>query len=361
MKYISKALIPAVVFFICQSLLIHTPLKATDSSYDDISYSFKLPLIDVPETISKEAQDTLIFFNTLIQQNNQKLFSGMPSPEDLEGWKAKFEENEGFLDGLNKEVVAQYSPSEINDVILGGVRAVEIIPQDYEPQQEVIVYIHGGGFTLNSARKQLIGAVPIADISKKRVVIIDYETAPFVTHSKILAQVVSVISNLKQQGLNVAVYGDSAGANLAAAATLKMRDDGVMPEVLVLMSPWLDLTGSGDTYTSLELQDPILSAEALELCALAYAPKEEHAKPLISPIFGNFHDGFPPTLIQCGKKEMLLSDSLRFFRALQEANQEALITVREGMWHCHQIFSWTLPESIQALEEAVDFILTNFN
>ena len=72
-----------------------------------------------------------------------------------------------------------------------------------------------------------------------------------------MSEVLSVIQALiKEQGYSIkdiAIYGDSAGGGLAAGSVLKMRDEGIgIPSAIVLWSPWIDVTGKGDTYVTLE-------------------------------------------------------------------------------------------------------------
>ena len=89
-----------------------------------------------------------------------------------------------------------------------------------------------------------------------------------------------------------------------------------MPVALVLWSPWTDVTGIGDTYSTLKNADPFVSYDSmLQNMADAYANPSDQNNPYVSPVYGNFSKGFPPTLIQGGTKELLLSDFVRLYQA----------------------------------------------
>jgi epsilon-lactone hydrolase len=95
------------------------------------------------------------------------------------------------------------------------------------------------------------------------------------------------------------MLGDSARGGLAAGTILKMRDEGLgMPAALVLWSPWTDVTGVGDTYFTLRNDDPLLNVELDKSMASAYANLSDQKNPYVSPVYGNFNNGFPPVLYQ---------------------------------------------------------------
>jgi acetyl esterase/lipase len=154
------------------------------------------------------------------------------------------------------------------------------------------------------------------------------------------------------------MYGDSAGGGLAAAATLKLRDaGGVMPGALVLWAPWSDVTETGDTYHTLRGDDPKLVYEGnLEHCANAYANPSDHKHAHVSPVYGDYSKGFPPTLIQVGTKDILLSCAVRQYQAIQTAGGDATLDVYEGMPHVFQPALPESPESKQAMKRVQAFL-----
>ena len=111
-----------------------------------------------------------------------------------------------------------------------------------------------------SAASMLGRAVVAANETGLRVLSIDYTLAPHAKYNQMSDEVVAAIEALLKQGQRLedtAIFGDSSGGGLAAAVTLKMRDRGLgIPVAAVLVSPWLDLTPSGDTETTLYDADP---------------------------------------------------------------------------------------------------------
>jgi acetyl esterase/lipase len=130
-----------------------------------------------------------------------------------------------------------------------------------------------------------------------------------------------------------------------------------MPAVVVLVSPWSDITETGDTYFTLKDKDPILAyGNSLNESALAYAPVSEHKNPYVSPVYGDYTKGFPPTLIQGGSKEIFVSNFIRQYQALDQAGIPVKLDLYEGMWHVFQEINYYLPESRIALGKFRDWV-----
>lgn len=130
----------------------------------------------------------------------------------------------------------------------------------------------------------------------------------------------------------VVVDGASAGGNLATAMLLRARDEGLpMPAALVLISPEADLTESGDTFNTNRGVDYVIVQGVPDLIAL-YAQGHDLRDPYLSPVFGDF-DGFPPTFLQSGTRDILLSNTVRLHRRLRAAGVDAELHVWEAMPH----------------------------
>ncbi len=153
---------------------------------------------------------------------------------------------------------------------------------------------------------------------------------------------------------DVIIAGDSAGGNLALSLVLKLKaQERLLPRGLVLMSPWTDLTASGKSYTEKTELDPVLNEEYLNRMIENYAKDVELNNPLVSPLFGDF-TGFPPTYIQAGDNEILLSDSELLHKKLIHANVSVKLDVFKGMWHVFQMSP--LKTAYEAMEKNAEFI-----
>ncbi len=205
-----------------------------------------------------------------------------------------------------------------------------------------------------------MGSVPVADRLKMRIISIDYTNAPRARSEEILDQVIAVVESLVAGGYqfsDIGMYGDSAGGALTAGSVLKMRDMGIgTPAAVVLISPWADITSTGDTYETLKHADPHMNAPmALEKAALAYANKEDHKDPYISPVYADYSKGFPPALIQGGTKEIFLSTFVRLYQAMDQSGVTVKLDLYEGMWHVFQEINSELPESKLAHRKMDEF------
>jgi epsilon-lactone hydrolase len=308
----------------------------------------------IPTTISNEAQEELR--NTTLDPSILKV----PDPDDLNGWKEQYLDSEFMFMTLSQSIIDLYQPN-ISEIMLDGVQVLDIKPWNWTDNGKVLVYTHGGAYTFGSANSTLGSPVLTSNATGLRIMSINYTVAPFSKWNQTTEQIVSVIQMLKEQlGYSlddIAVYGDSAGGGLISGSILKMRDRGLgLPAALVLWSPWLDLTGNGDTYITLRRADPYLSYDSfLRNAAGAYADHADQKNPYVSPVYGNFTRGYSPTLIQGGTREIFLSDFIRLYQALDQADIPVKLDIYEGMPHVHQILYKT-PESKIALSKMNEFL-----
>lgn len=317
--------------------------------------------IYIPTTISKEAQEELRKIASNFASNSFNFKN--PAPADLIGWKKLYQEMESMDLFRSQSIKDLYQPN-ITETKLGGVNVLDIKPKNWHDNGKVLVYTHGGAYTLLSANSSLSSSILAADATSLRVISIDYTVAPFSKWNQTTDQVISVIQALKdQQGYSlddIAIYGDSAGGGLATGSVLKMRDGGMgMPAAVVLWSPWTDVTQNGDTYFTLKDADPLLtnnSNQFLKNSADAYANPTDQKNPYVSPVYGNFSKGFPPTLIQGGTKEILVSDFVRLYQGLDQADVPVKLDIYEGMPHVFQYILINTPESDISLSKMNDFL-----
>ena len=121
------------------------------------------------------------------------------------------------------------------------------------------------------------------------------------------------------------------------------------------MSPWVDLTASGDSIQTNEGKDAVLRAKDLSRHAAAYAGGFDVADPRLSPINADLA-GLPPTLIQCGSDELFLSEGTEFSARLEAAGTSTELQVYEGMWHDFQVHAGQMKESATAVRRMADWV-----
>ena len=338
------SLLPALL--LCAGFLAtcaHDAKVVGDSSGKVSAVQGATPLwASVPETISPE-------WGAFFSKKGQGRETPMPAPDDLEDWKAVQAANDEAKEGAADEKAAAFGVT-YEETEIAGIPVVEVTPSELASTDKIAVYTHGGAYVLNSAKAVIESAMFFAAETGLRVIAVDYTLAPHSKWRETTDEVISVFKALAKQGFtpdDIVLYGDSAGGGLAAGTTLKMRDLGMeMPAALVLWSPWADISETGDTYITLRDAEPYYTYEhVLGPSALAYADAEDHKTPYVSPVYGDFKQGFPPTLIQGGTKEIFLSNFVRLYQALDQAGQTVKLDIYEGMPH---VFVPTLPETVES-------------
>ncbi len=296
----------------------------------------------VPDTISPE-------WGAFLLEKGKGRERQVPAPDDVKGWRALQHANDEAKESSADKKAAAFGVT-YKEISIAGIPVVEVIPADLTSTKKIAVYTHGGAYVLNSAKAVIESAMFFAAETGLRVMAVDYTLAPHSKWQDTTDEVVSVFRALAKQGFkpgDIILYGDSAGGGLAAGVTLKMRDLGMeMPAALVLWSPWADISETGDTYVTLRDAEPFFTYEhILGPAALAYADAEDHKHPYVSPVYGEFEQGFPPTLIQGGTKEIFLSNFIRLYQVLDQAGQTVKLDIYEGMPH---VFVPIMPQSAES-------------
>lgn len=239
----------------------------------------------------------------------------------------------GTLFGKSKELVYQ-------EVDIEGIHTEWVCPDRLHIEKYVILHCHGGGYSTGSSLYARTLTSKLALSTLMNVLCFDYRLAPEHPYPAALEDALKVWDYLMLRGFGakqVIVTGDSAGANLALALVHKLKEEGrMLPGGLVLMSPWTDLTSSGNSFLEKAQEDPVLSPAYIYQMIEAYAGKEDTRNPLISPLFGDFN-GFPPTYIQVGEHEILLDDAVRLYKAMKKADVSTRLDIFPGMWHVFQM------------------------
>eukprot|EP01062_Namystynia_karyoxenos_P038067 TRINITY_DN27672_c0_g1_i2.p2 TRINITY_DN27672_c0_g1~~TRINITY_DN27672_c0_g1_i2.p2 ORF type:complete len:384 (+),score=93.49 TRINITY_DN27672_c0_g1_i2:67-1152(+) len=224
---------------------------------------------------------------------------------------------------------------------------------------EVVLYFFGGAFVVGSPEDDLSMTARLAHSLARRVCAPRYRLAPEHPFPAAREDARAVYRALRGRG-DVLVVGESAGGNLALRLVLDVLaapGEAGPPLAVGLLSPWVDLTHSGESHHAPAGTDPTLSVpHFLAPASAAYAGGAAAESDGVSPLFARIPAGFPPTVISSATRDLLLSDSARLADRLREAGAGAVeLHVAEGLWH---VFEWypRLPEAVRSLRSIAAFL-----
>lgn len=269
------------------------------------------------------------------------------------------DEKRQMLDTAARKLGKLPKNCKVDKLEIEGIYA-EWLSSENIVDDKVILYLHGGGYAFCSANTHRPLAARIGKAAGVKVLFPEYRLAPEHPFPAAIEDAVTVYRWLLRQGYDsskIILAGDSAGGGLSLAATLVLRDQNEpLPGAIVCLSPWVDLTSSGESYRKNKEIDPYLSVQGVRDAALMYAGNENSLDhPLVSPVFADL-TGFPPLFIQAGNHEILQSDAEMLANQAWQAGVEVTFKVWDGMWHVWQISGDILPEAKKAISEIGDYI-----
>jgi acetyl esterase/lipase len=233
-----------------------------------------------------------------------------------------------------------------SDIDLGGVNCLGLLPKGASGDH-VILWCHGGGFAMGSSRSHKGLASQVASVAKIAAIVPDYRLAPEHRHPAALEDCVTAYRAAMGEGIKtsrIILAGDSAGGGLAVATALKLRELGVaLPAGMILLSPWVDLANRGWSHGAKAQRDPFVTSKSLAVRAKQYLG--EGALPLLDADMR----GLPPTFIQTGEAEILMSDSTALAERLGAAGVPLTLEIWPEMFHVFQARYKMLSQARQAI------------
>jgi monoterpene epsilon-lactone hydrolase len=300
-------------------------------------------VVPMPSTVSPEAQKWLA---SLTLKSN--------APQTLEQRRAGTDE---WRKRQSAEALRLF-PVKLEETTTAGVRTDILTPLDLPANRDkVLINLHGGGF--NSDSGSLIEGVPICNLAKIKVVSVYYRLAPENPFPAAVDDVVAVYMELQKtyKPHNIGIFGTSAGATLTAEVAARLKQAGTpLPGALGMFSVHPDYTRPTDSQElfaldglpgRLEPRDPNRPP------ADAYAGQTDRKDPVLSPLFADLK-GWPPSLLVTSTRDILLSDTAMFHRALLRAGDDAQLVVYEALPHAFW-YHYQLPETHEALDVMAKF------
>jgi acetyl esterase/lipase len=313
--------------------------------------------IPAPKSLSPEARASLDRFAAARPPGAGRK---LPDKHDAKGWAQLRAESEAMLTSMFA-LRAVGATQKVETRKIAGVTVHVATPESLDPARENLAYldIHGGALIHGGGEPCRLGARGAATQHGVRAYAVDYRMPPEHCYPASLDDCVAVYRALldRYRPENLIVGGGSAGGNLAAALMLRARDEGLpLPAAVVLLTPELDLTESGDSFEVNRYVDVVL-VEGLMETNLLYADGHDLAHPYLSPLFGDFAKGFPPTYLQAGTRDLFLSNSVRMHRALLKARVPVELHVFEGMPHGG---FFGAPEDVELAQSVREFVAAHW-
>jgi monoterpene epsilon-lactone hydrolase len=330
---------PVLLLWSCS----HQP-AGDSATFDEDGTAHITRVVPMPGTISPEAQKWL---DSLARQKygTQTLAERRASTDK---WRA---EDSGEAEKL--------FPVKIEEKTIGGVRTDVITPLETPEANRgrVLMNLHGGGF--NSDSGSLIEGVPICNLAKIPVVSVYYRLAPENPFPAAVDDVVAVYRELLKdhKPQNIGIFGTSAGGILSAEVAVKLKQAGLpQPGALGLFTMLADFSNRGDSanlFTLNGFPGDLEPQHAGTRQGNEYAPNTDPKDPVLSPLYADLH-GLPPTLLVTSTRDLLLSGTTIFHRALLRAGNDTQLVVYEALPHAFW-YHFQLPETRECLDVMAKF------
>lgn len=280
--------------------------------------------IPLPSSISEPARR---YLRTQFPAFNE------PDLDDKSGWKRAIALVDKMFAPMVERVLAATPASVVREELNGAV-VYTATPHTQRHPHWAHLSIHGGSWIFLGGDYAKAEAAINAAAFGCSTFSLDYRMPPDHPFPAAVDDAYAAYGELlkRYDPKHIVISGGSAGANIAAAVTLKIRDHGLpLPGAVGLLSGSLDLTRSGDSIYANDGVDTVL--RPFGKAGALYADGHDLQDPYLSPLFGDFSRGFPPTFLQSGTRDLLLSDTVRMHRKLLQAGNEAELHIWEAMPH----------------------------
>ena len=246
-----------------------------------------------------------------------------------------------------------------NESCFRKVEAEVIIPTRPVNTNQIILYLHGGGYTIGSSHthRALIGK--LVKKTRRVGILIEYRKAPENPFPAAVEDALMSYKSLLERGKkpeDIILAGDSAGGGLVLAVQLALKEKKMpLPGAVVCLSPWVDLAVSGESIERNKDNDPLVDKEKMHIWAKMYSGEYPVTHPQISPIYADLK-GLSPMLIQVSNAEMLYDDAIRLAEKAEKAGVDVTLQVFDGLIHWWHIFQKAIPEACDAIDKIAVFI-----
>jgi len=211
-----------------------------------------------------------------------------------------------------------------------------------------VVYLHGGCYVYQIAPTHWALIGKLASEAGVEVTVPIMPLAPDGTASEVVARVADIVRSLVAEvgADNVSVIGDSSGGGMALAVAMAVGDMGSPPlHATVLISPWLDISGTDPRLAEIAPSDPWLAVPGTHAAGALYRAELAEDDWRVSPIHGSLA-GLGPVTLFSGTRDILNADAHRLVPLASAAGLPLDFHEGEGMIHNYPILP--MPEGDEA-------------
>jgi epsilon-lactone hydrolase len=329
---------------LCKPVVAQSTTPADSASFDGDGTAHVTRVVPMPSTISPEAQAWLASLANKKAQTQTLAERRIAT----DAWRAR-----------GSAEARKLYPVNVQETSIAGVRTDIITPMTMPEANRgrVLINLHGGGFVSDSG--SLVEGVPIANLTKIKVVSVYYRLAPESPFPAAVDDVVAVYRELLKtyNPRAIGIFGTSAGAILTCEVTVRLKQLGLpLPAALGAFSVLADFSRPSDSrqiFTLDGFPGLLQPTDPKQAPDDPYPGATDRRDPVLSPLFADLK-GMPPTLLVTSTRDLLLSDTALFQRALLGAGNDARLVVFEALPHAFW-YHFQLPETKECLDLMAKF------
>jgi monoterpene epsilon-lactone hydrolase len=225
------------------------------------------------------------------------------------------------------------------------------------PPSTIVLYLHGGGYLFGSPKTHRQVLIAMAKAFQAPVYGLDYRLAPEHPFPAAVEDAAKAYEWLliRHPEAAIVLAGDSAGAGLAIATAVGVRDGGLkQPKAIVAFSPYSDLAVTGASVEANAKSCAMFTPRGVREAAAMYLAGANARDPRASPLYADL-SGLPPMLLFASRHEILRDDTLRLAERASAAGVKVELVVRDRLPHVWPVFVTLLPEARDAFATVTAF------
>lgn len=255
------------------------------------------------------------------------------------------------------EVPAGYSVESLRNEQGLEFDVADLSPPSSNRPAVIVLYLHGGGYLFGSPKTHRQVLIAMAKAFQAPTYGLDYRLAPEHPFPAAVEDAAKAYQWLltRHPEADIVLAGDSAGAGLAIATAVGVRDAGFkLPKAIVAFSPYSDLAVTGASVEANAKSCAMFTPRGVREAAAMYLAGADARDPRASPLYADLA-GLPPMLLFASRHEILRDDTLRLAERASAAGVKVELVMRDRLPHVWPVFVTLLPEARDAFATVSTF------